>query len=223
MQNRIWIVILLTIFGLFFGSKHTLAVETPNFPSCSNPQGTIKVSYSEGTHGIVGDTNQYTGSDTVYQLASGNLSQCYCSTNGGGIQTNWWKVSSLDQEQLQILKNAGWIYVPNGALWGLEETAYMTFNSPFSCTTTSNGGGGSSGGSGGSGDGRSDGLGCGSHDCSNQGQILGASTDPQVLGVSTDILGLASTGGNYLPFVLVIIGVQSLTAGLILNRKASRK
>ena len=84
----------------------------------------------------MGDGTQYTGSDIVYQLDSGNLAQCFCSTNGEGIQTNWWKDSSLTAEEHQILINSGWIYVPNGALWGLEETQYMTFNSNFSCKTT---------------------------------------------------------------------------------------
>lgn len=222
MQNRIWIVILLTIFGLFFGSKNTLAVEIPNFPSCSNPQGTIKVQYNDGTHGIVGDTSSYSGSDTVYQLDSGNLSQCFCSTNGQGIQTNWWKDSSLTEEERQILINSGWIYIPNGALWGLEETAYFAKNANYSCS--GNGGNGGSGGSGGDGgDGRSDGLGCASHDCSGNATT---SSEGQVLGLSTsigEVLGLASTGGNFLPFILAIIGALSLATGFLLSKKTSRR
>ncbi|GEM_PF-5346452 len=58
-------------------------------------------------------------------------------------------------------------------------------------TETPRGGtGGSSNGGGDGGDGRSDGLGCASHDCSGnavavlQGQVLGASTRPEVLGLS---------------------------------------
>lgn len=211
MQNRIWIVTLLTVFVLFFGSNLAFAVEIPTFPSCTNPQGTVKVSYDDGTHGIVGDTNQYSGKDTVYQLDNGNLSQCLCTSNGQGIQTNWWKISSLDEEQLQVLKNEGWIYVPNGALWGLEETPYMTLNSNFSCGTGSNGGGGPDGG-----DGRSDGLGCATHDCSNQGGVLGVSTS---IG---EVLGLASTGGAFLPYLLGITGALSLIAGLLLSKKSSR-
>lgn len=219
MQNRIWIVILLTIIGLFFGSNPALAVDIPNFPTCSNPQGTIKVSYSDGTHGIVGDNAQYTGSDTVYQLDNGNLAQCFCSTNGAGIQTNWWKDSSLSEEERQILINSGWIYIPNGALWGLESTAYMTYNSTYSCQANTGGGGG--GGSGGPGDGRSDGLGCGSHDCSGNA----AASEGQVLGVSTsigEVLGLASTGGAFLPYALAIAGFLFLTTGLFLSKKSSQ-
>lgn len=49
---------------------------------------------------------------------------------------------------------------------------------------------------GGPGDGRSDNLGCGGHDCSNQaaasqGQVLGASTGP-----TKAVLGLSATSGN---------------------------
>lgn len=188
MKNRILILILFTILGLFFGGKQTLAVETPNFPSCSNPQGTIKVSYNEGTHGIVGDTSQYNGSDTVYQLDSGNLTQCLCTTSGQGIQTNWWKVSSLSVEEKQTLINSGWIYVPNGALWGLEETSYFVKNSNYTCSSTGTG-----------------------------GAVLGASAS---IG---EVLGLASTGGNFIPLILAIIGILSLGSGLLLNRKVSRR
>lgn len=219
MQKHIWIAILLAIFGLFFGSRQALAIDVPNFPTCSNPQGTIKISYPDGTHGIVGDSNQYTGKDTVYQLDNGNLSQCFCSASGQGIQTNWWKISSLDSEQIQILKNDGWFYIPNGALWGLEEIPYMAINSNYSCLpekTNENGGG--SGGSDGRSDGRSDGLGCGSNDCSNQQKITQA-----VLGASTDVLGLAPAGGKSLPFALAIIGIATLVFGLILNRKSPQK
>ena len=180
MKTQTLFVTLLTLFALFFGSKHALALETPNFPSCSNPQGTVKVSYNEGAHGIVGDSASYTGKDTVYQLDSGNLQQCFCSVNGQGIQTNWWRDSSLTSEERQILINSGWNYVPNGALWGLEGTPYFAKNSNYSCGSGEGVGGG-------------------------------------------DVLGLASTGGNYLPFILAIIGILSLTSGLLLNRKISGK
>ncbi len=221
MINRTWIFILLTIVTLFFSTKYALAVDTPNFPSCSSPEGTIKVSYNEGIHGIAGDTNQYTGKDTVYQLDNGNLTQCFCSTDGQGIQTNWWKDSSLTTEQHQTLVNSGWILIPNGALWGLEERPYFAKNANYNCG--GNGGNGGSGGSGGSGgDGRSDGLGCASHDCS--GNVV-SSSGGEVLGLSTaigEVLGLASTGGAFLPFILAMLGALSLTAGFLLSKKTSR-
>src|SRR3989344_2032580 len=72
------------------------ATEAPSFPSCSNPQGTKKVSYDSGTHYIVGRETGVSGSDAVYYTGE-NLIQCFCAEDGSGIQTNWWKISSLEQ------------------------------------------------------------------------------------------------------------------------------
>lgn len=115
-------------------------IEVPNFPSCSSPTGTLKVSYSSGTHGIVGD-GSFVGSDAVYIVGDSNLLQCFCAANGSGIQTNWWKVGSLSPEQIKSLQADGWIYVPTGLAWGLDDTAYFAKNIAFTC-----GGGSSSGG-----------------------------------------------------------------------------
>lgn len=204
MSIQALVITLLTIFALVIGSVDVFAVNTPNFPTCSNPQGTIKVSYNEGTHGIAGDTKEYTGSDTVYQLDSNNLQQCFCSENGQGIQTNWWKISSLDQEQIQLLKNSGWVYIPNGALWGLDETPYMAKNSEYACENGNNGG--NTGGSGG--DGLSDGLGCATHDCSNQVQQQG------------EVLGLAFTGNSLSFYGSAILGIIFLSLGFYLYKKS---
>lgn len=115
----------------------------PNFPSCANPQGQTKVVYQTGTHGIVGDQNTYTGSDAVYTLSDQTLTQCFCSVDGKGIQTNWWKTSSITQDEIDVLKNLGWILVPDGTLWGLDEGTYMAKNTTYACgsttTTSSNG------------------------------------------------------------------------------------
>lgn len=83
---------------------------------------------------MVGDFSENRGSDTVYSL-NGNdtLMQCFCSEDGQGVQTNWWKVSSLTDEEIQTLKNDGWFFVPNGALWGLDNTEYMAKNSDYAC------------------------------------------------------------------------------------------
>jgi len=72
---------------------------------------------------------------------------------------------------------------------------------------------------GGPGDGRSDNLGCGSHDCSNhpsaQGQVLGASTGPQVLGLST-----TSGEESFLPQLMQILGaITSGGLGLVFFKK----
>lgn len=126
---------------LLASTTNVMAVDAPNFPACSNPQGTLIVSYDSGTHGVVGGAS-YSGSDKVYKIDEVNLTQCLCTTDGKGIQTNWWKASSLDENQVNILKNEGWIYVPNGTVWGLEDSAYMAKNLDYTCA--SNGGGGSS-------------------------------------------------------------------------------
>lgn len=109
------------------------AVTTPTFPSCANPQGEVKVSYSEGTHGIVGSTATYTGRDTVYTLSDNSLTQCFCDKDGLGIQTNWWKASSLTESEIEILKADGWYYLPTGNLWGLAQDPYLAKNYNYSC------------------------------------------------------------------------------------------
>lgn len=119
------------------------AVDAPSFPSCVNPQGTLVASYDTGTHGVVGGTS-YAGSDKVYKLDNTSLVQCLCTTDGKGIQTNWWKASSLDSQQIEILKNQGWIYIPTGSVWGLTQDAYFAKNVDYSCTTGNGGGTGGS-------------------------------------------------------------------------------
>ena len=123
-------------------TRTSYAVTTPTFPTCANPQGVLKVSYSTGSHGIVGVNTEQKGSDSVYTLSDGTLMQCFCSDDGSGIQTNWWKVSLLTDAQIKVLKIQGWFYVPNGALWGLSEAPYMAYNSSYSCRGIGGGTGG---------------------------------------------------------------------------------
>lgn len=132
-------IVLLQIVLLFAVVGAVNAATPPDFPLCSNPQGTLKVSYDSGTHGIVGGTSG-TGSDTVYYTGEDTLMQCFCSTNGSGIQTNWWKISSLTQDEIDQLKKLGWTYIPSGANWGLDDSSYMAKNIDYTC-----GGGGGGG------------------------------------------------------------------------------
>ena len=81
----------------------------------------------------MGSTATYTGSDKVYTLDENTTTQCFCAEDGQGIQTNWWKISSLTSDELKILENSGWLYVANGALWGLVEAPYMAINSNYTC------------------------------------------------------------------------------------------
>lgn len=191
--------LVLVSFALIYGTvKPVFALTSPSFPACSNPQGSVKVSYSSGTHGIVGDSKDYTGSDTVYKLNDDTLTQCFCSNDGSGVQTNWWKVTSLTESEIQALKNLGWFFVPNGSLWGLDDAPYMAQNSSYACKGASAGSGGSN-----------------SSSDSGQGGVGGGS----VLG-AVDVLGLASTGNISLLYSLFGTGIISLLLGFALRKKS---
>jgi hypothetical protein len=56
--------------------------------------------------------------------------------SGSGIQTNWWKASSISDDETKELVSLGWTYVPSGGPWGLDPTWYMASNTPYSCLTT---------------------------------------------------------------------------------------
>jgi hypothetical protein len=190
------------------------AVVSPTFPSCSNPQGTVKVSYAQGTHGIVGSGATYSGSDAVYTLTDNSLTQCFCSVEGNGIQTNWMKAGEISQDQIKVFESQGWVFIPTGAAWGLEDVPYLAQNANYSCLPQS--GGGSGGGTGVS-DGRTESLGCLHTDCSNQ---QGA----QVLGISTgQVLGLATTGNIAFVLSVFILGFASLTTGAVLSAFKRKK
>lgn len=131
LQSRL--ILAFAALVLFAPVPNVHAQTVPSFPSCSNPQGSVKVSYSEGNHGVVGNGSTLTGSDTVYTLSGDTHTQCFCADNGDGTQTNWWHAASLTETEIQILKNQGWIVVPNGALWGLAEGQWLALNSSYSC------------------------------------------------------------------------------------------
>jgi hypothetical protein len=185
-----------------------LPVAKPNFPECKTPQGELKVFYPEGTHGIVGDPSTFTGSDSVYILSDATLSQCFCADHGRqGIQTNWWKVSSLTFEELETLKKEGWIFVPDGSLWGLEAAPYMAQNTTYKCGTHNDGGDDDN-------DDNDD-----DDDDDNDGDVLGTLTS-----IGGQVLGLAATG-NWLDITLLgTAGVVSLgTAAFLLKKKAKNE
>lgn len=182
------------------------AVETPQFPLCVNPSGTLKASYDSGVHGIVGDTNSHSGSDKVYSVNENQLIQCFCSDDGTGIQTNWLKVGQISDQERKAYENDGWIFVPNGSLWGLEDTSYVAKNHAYSCQNTSRGG--SDGLSDGKSDGKSDGQG---------GLSQGYSASNGIGGV----FGLASTGDVSIALSFFLGGVVLLILGLTLRRKSS--
>lgn len=114
-------------------APNVFAITTPDFPTCTNPEGSLRVQYNEGTHGVVGKSSEFRGKDSVYTVNDSQVLQCLCTDDGQGIQTNWWKISSLTDSQVQTLKNLGWYLVPNGASWGLDSAQYMAKNSNYSC------------------------------------------------------------------------------------------
>lgn len=132
--------ITLTLLFLFAFTSTAHAVTLPTFPSCVNPQGTVKSTYSEGTHGVPGSANSYLGSDTVYNVLGDSVTQCFCSDDGQGIQSNWFAVEQLSEEEIQDLKNDGWTLIPNGLAWGLADKPYMVKNTNYSCGTSRVGG-----------------------------------------------------------------------------------
>ena len=129
----------------FFLVQNIYATSVPTFPSCISPQGEKIVYYSNGVHGVPGDTTTYSGSDAVYRLSDTTLLQCLCLDDGQGIQTNWWKISSMTQDEIDAFTAKGWKYVPNGVPWGLSDSPYLVKNLNYSCLAkTSNGVGGGS-------------------------------------------------------------------------------
>lgn len=134
MLSRFFIVFLiLFLLVANINTPSSFAVTTPDFPACTNPIGTLRVEHNEGTHGVVGSTAAYIGKDSVFSVNDVQVLQCLCTDNGQGVQTNWWKISSLNDSEIQSLKNLGWYYVPNGVLWGLDNAAYMAKNSDYEC------------------------------------------------------------------------------------------
>jgi hypothetical protein len=133
MKAKLALFVLPLIAGFFLAAPSVKAIDIPDFPSCTSPTGSVRVSYASGVHGIPGDRGEYIGSDVVYTVSNSQLVQCFCAVTNAGIQTNWWKLSSLGVEQISYLRNLGWIYIPSGAAWGLEDTPYMAQNTTFNC------------------------------------------------------------------------------------------
>ncbi len=202
MKSRILLFILIfAAFGLFYSQisyvyaqevqgKETLA--TPTFPNCNNPQGALKVSYATGIHGIPGSASTNTGSDAVYNLSEITLTQCFCSLNGDGTQTNWWKVSSLTIEQIEFLLAQGWVYIPDGSAWGLDEDPYVAFNSRYACEEDDDG------------DDNDENENDDSDHDKKDKKKMGS-----VLGIGGQVLGLATTGNISSLYLFLGTGVTS--------------
>src|SRR5579859_4409359 len=137
------------VFKLFFAFAISLliiaksvnlifAFDMPNFGICPNPGGTLIAQSDSGVYSIAGDPETHTGSDAIFGITNINLAvtQCFCPTTGvDGIQTDWWDVSGLTQQEITNLEASGWIYIANGADWGLNSHPYLALNSAFSCSS----------------------------------------------------------------------------------------
>jgi len=196
--------ILLGIFMTIAGVTHVFATEQESFsvaefPVCANPTGELIADYATGTHGIPGSPASYPGSDKVYKINANQLTQCFCNENGSGIQSNWLKAANLSDDQIDTYIQNGWIQIPNGQNWGLDEGAYLVKNLDYTCKGT--GGSTSAGGSSGSNS---------SGGSSNNGSVIGTSTKA--------ILGLATTGNMKDIFLLLATGIAFLFVGFRLAK-----
>lgn len=190
------------------------ALTPPNFPTCVNPEGQIKIEYTDGQHAIVGKYDgTVNGHDTVYTLNESSLTQCLCTVDGVGTQTNWWKVSSITDDDRKLLENSGWYYIPDGSQWGLEATPYMAFNTTYSCLVQTNSNNSSSNSSNSSSSNSSNNS---SNSNSTSGQILAATTDG-------DVLGLSTTGNSLLLLVAILATLVSFVATVVTDPKRNQK
>lgn len=106
---------------------------TPDFGTCLNPQWSqSQVNYGSN-HGVV-NVGTFSGTDTIYS-SNGNVLQCLCTDQGLGYQTSWLKTAGYSSSDIDNLTAQGWIYVPSGSAWGLDDTAYLAKNSTYTCTT----------------------------------------------------------------------------------------
>lgn len=198
------IVISFVLLG--FTVQPAFAIDIPNFPTCPNPTGEVISSYADGIHGIAGSTLTYTGSDTVYKVDATRIVQCYCSPDKSGIQTNWWKASSLSPKQKADLIAAGWVYIPDGSVWGLDPSDWMAYNVSFSCnsqSTTTN---------------TNNNSGSGSSSSSNSNSTSSSSSSTSIASIIPSILGFADTGRLlFWRRLFLFTGIFCMIAGLAVH------
>jgi hypothetical protein len=146
MSSNHQIIKLLTIlsFLVFFSIRPAFAQTAPINPpqtTCITPTGDKIVTYLDGIHGVPGNLQTFTGKDEVFALANDDALQCFCATNGTGVETIWWSsFTGLTQAEIDNLVAQGWVFVPNGSAWGLATKPYLAKNTNFTCsgnTTTS--------------------------------------------------------------------------------------
>lgn len=188
MKKVITLSVIMYVLSANFNAS--LAYDAPSFPQCFNYTGIVKVEYKTGWHAIVGDPVLKEGGDVVYSLDEGNILQCFCPDNGKGIQSNWWKFSSLVHDQIESYKKQGWNYVPSGRDWGLDSDPYLVKNISYDCKPTS----------------------------SNTSDNASSNTDTGV-GGGEIISTFAATGDNWILFVGLIFGLSLVLAASSLRKK----
>jgi hypothetical protein len=148
----------------------SLQTYSPDYFKAFNPNNEFeKWALSE-----VSETNEIPNGMEVFSLEGDNFTQCYCPTNGQiGIKTNWLAAGSISKEDQNVLITQGWVYILDGAGWGLSNQPYLAKNTEFSCN--GGGGGGTEGGGGGGTNGSSNGSG-GTNGAGGGGDVLGIST-----------------------------------------------
>lgn len=171
MKPNFFVIFALIFYWLSLTQTAHAVYTLPSFDSCHNPTGSIKADYPTGSHAIVGVLGLQTGSDKVFSGGNDDYTQCFCPPSGNtGIKTQWLSAGEISKEDQNVLITQGWVYIENGADWGLSNQPYLAKNVEFSC-----GGGGSEGGGGGTSSGGG-GSASGSGGTGGGGDVLGIST-----------------------------------------------
>ncbi len=104
----------------------------PAFPSCLDQEGIGDYThYDYGWHQIVGN-GLVEGEDDVYSLEDGNFLQCFCSVDGDGIETIWWRIDGMEQSVIDQFLSQGW-HLENGSQWNLGDYTYLAKNVEYVC------------------------------------------------------------------------------------------
>jgi hypothetical protein len=132
-MNKKTFVAALIVPTLYLSAAFPVSANSvPDFGSCVNPQWSqTQVNYGDN-HGVV-NVGTYSGTDSIYS-SNGNVLQCLCTNSGAGYQTNWLNAGGYSNSEIENLEAQGWIYVPDGSLWGLSHNAYLAKNVSYSCT-----------------------------------------------------------------------------------------
>lgn len=199
MSKNYQVAKLLAVLSLlvFFSIKPAFAQNIPINPpqaTCITPTGEKIVTHLDGIHGVVGNLAAFTGRDEVFALGNDDALQCFCATNGNGVETIWWSsFGGLTQDQIDSLIAQGWIFVPDGSAWGLAAKPYLAKNTNYLCP--------------------------GSTSTNNTSQTSSNTQPGQVLGVST----LAATGGKGLITILILASAVWLVLGVLLKVLSPKK